>query len=156
MSVNDRHTLEDLTSKVLDELRRLHYSARVQAEYRRCYRRLLAYARVRGIDEYSEELGHRFLEEIAGVRMGALPEPLPRRFPLMLRYLRCLGDYQLHGALTERKSRTTHYEPPEAFRTVLEAFARERDRRGLSPRSTRERATRLRAFVDYLAQGRRG
>lgn len=147
----ERQPLDDLVASVLGELQRLGYSESSQVVYRRFYRRLQAYAHARDISEYSEELGLRFLEDTAHVRIGDLPQPVPGRFALVLRYLRCLGDYQLHGALTRRKIMKAPYEPLAAFRTVLEAFVREDDRRGLSPHSTETRLRRIRAFVDYLA-----
>jgi integrase/recombinase XerD len=137
---------------VLAELQRLRYSPRSQTEFRRFYRRLLAFARVRDVREYSEDLGRQFLEEITHVRIGDLPQPLPTRFVLMLRYLNCLGDYQLHGALRRQKAMKAPYEPPETYRNVLEAFDRECDRRGYSPRSAETHSARLHAFVDYLAK----
>ena len=149
--MDNRLPLEDLVARVLVELDRLQYSSNTQAGYRRLYQRMLACAHAHGIRYYSEDFGRQFFETTFQCAMRDLPQPVPRKFRPALRHLRCLGDYQLHGTLLRRQIQKTPYEPPPAFKAVLEAFARECDRRGYSPLAARTRWNRLRAFVDYLA-----
>jgi len=148
--VDNRPPLEDLVARVLAELDRLQYSSNSRAIYRRFYQRVLTYAHVHGVRYYSEDFGRQFLETSFQCAMRDLPQPVPPRFRPALRHLRCLGDYQLHGTLLRRRPQKTPYESPAAFRAVLEAFARECDRRGYSPLAARTRWNRLRAFVDHL------
>ncbi len=143
--------LDDLVANVLAELLRLQYSAGSRTGYRRFYQRVLAYARARDIREYSEAFARQFFEDTFQVKMRELPQPVPQKLCLALRYLRCLGDYQLHGTVFRRQVKKGPYQAPDAYRAVLEAFARECDRRGYSALAARSRWNRLRAFVDYLA-----
>ncbi len=149
--MDKRPAIDDLVASVLAELERLQYSANALAGYRRFYQLVMVYARAHGVVEYSEDLAHRFFEDTFHVTMHALPQPLARKFRPALRYLRCLGDFQLHGAILRRQRPKAAYVSPAAFRVVLEAFARECDRRGYSLQAARTRWNRLRAFVDYLA-----
>ena len=149
--MDNRPVLDDLVANVLAELMRLQYSDGSRAGYRRFYQRVLAYARVHDIREYSEAFARRFFEDTFEVTMEALPQPAPQKFCLALRYLRCLGDYQLHGTVFRRQVKKAPYRAPDAYRTVLDVFARECDRRGYSPQGDRTRWHRIRVFVDYLA-----
>lgn len=149
--MDGRPSLDDLVASVLNELSRLQYAPNTQVAYRRFYQRVLAYARSHGITEYSEDFANRFLEDTYHVAMRDVPQPVPRKLRPAFRYLRCLGDYQLHGTVLRRRCRKAAYEPPAAFRLVWDAYARECDRRGYSAYAARTRWTRLRAFVDCLA-----
>lgn len=149
--MDNRPVLDDLVANVLAELLRLQYSDGSRTGYRRFYQRVLAYARVHDIREYSEAFARRFFEDTFEVTMEALPQPAPQKFCLALRYLRCLGDYQLHGTVFRRQVKKAPYRAPDAYRTVLDVFARECDRRGYSPQGDRTRWHRIRVFVDYLA-----
>lgn len=149
--MENRPALDDLVANVLAELERRQYSANVRTGYRRFYQRVLAYAHAHGIREYSEDFARQFFENTFHVTMREIPQPVPPKFRPALRYLRCLGDYQLHGTLVRRQVKKAPYEPPDTFRAALEAFARECDRRGYSSQAARTRWNRLRAFVDYLA-----
>lgn len=149
--MENRPTLNDLVASVLTELERLQYSANARARHRRFYQHVLTYAHAHGIGEYSEDFARQFFEDTFHVTMQELPQPVSEKFRQALRYLRRLGGYQLHGTLLRRQSQKVPYEPPTAFQTVLEAFARECDRRGYSSFAARTRWNRLHAFVDYLA-----
>ena len=149
--MDNRPALDDLVANVLAELVRLQYSAGSRTGYRRFYQRVLAYARAHDIREYSEVFARQFFEATFQVAMKELPQPAPQKCCLALRYLRCLGDYQLHGTVFRRLVKKPPYQAPDAYQTVLEAFADECGRRGYSPQGARTRWHRIQAFVDYLA-----
>ena len=53
--------IEDLINVVLSKLEGLKYSFTVLREYRRCYAKLLRFAKSYGYLHYSEDLGREFL-----------------------------------------------------------------------------------------------
>lgn len=143
--------LDDLVANVLEELRRTHYCEGSQANYRRFYQRLRAYAHDLGIHEFSEGVGRQFLEATYKMTLRQIPHPVPTKFRMAFRCLRCLSDYQQGGALRRRQPQAPPHEPPEGFRAVRQAFTRECERRGYSAVAASTRWNRLRVFVDFLA-----
>lgn len=146
-----RHSIEDLVAGVLSELDRLRYTARSQGDYRAFYRHVVAYAEARGISEYSEAVAARFFQETFHVTMEELQPPVPPKLTKALRYLRSLGDYQLHGTVVRARRRKPCQELPDSFRAVIGAFERDCEQRGHAPRTLLGRRRWLGAFADYLA-----
>lgn len=148
----DKHRgIEDLVAAVLAELHRLRYTARTKDDYRQFYWHVMAYAHSRGIAEYSEQFASQFFEETFHVAIPAIRPPIPPKLNKALRYLRSLGDFQLHGTVLRARPRKAARELPDPFRGVIESFVRDCEQRGHSPHTIADRQRWLHAFADYLA-----
>jgi len=63
----EKATLQELSTSVLTELQRLGYASETIASYRRTYQRLIRYAESNQIQQYSIEVGERWLKESFGI-----------------------------------------------------------------------------------------
>lgn len=147
----EHQTIEELVEQVLAELKRLGYAQNTQLIYRRFYNRVLHYAKLRGVEHYSEAFGRDFFEATYGCQWTELPQPTPRKFRPPIRFLASLTDVQLHGTVVRRRPKNSPYQAPPAFLSALEAFTVECQRRGYSPYGQRTRMGRLRLFLSFLA-----
>lgn len=144
-------SLDALVSGVLGELDRLRYSPSTRDQFRRCYQRLLRWAANNGVAAWSAATGQRFLADVYGIHWVELPVPAPRRYRNLVRYLRCLGDYQNHRTLVRRNHPKPPYSPPPALAPAWTAYIGECTRRGYSLLSARSREARVATFLDYVA-----
>ena len=66
----EKATIQELSTSVLAELQRLEYAPGTIAFYRRTYQELIRYAEANRIEQYSIELGERWLKELFGIDPG--------------------------------------------------------------------------------------
>lgn len=148
--MNSKIHIQELVSKVLSELQRLNYSEGTCNLYRSFYNQLLAYADSIGETVYSEDLGNRYLKEHYHFDLESHTLLLTRKFRAQVRYIRVLGDYQLHGAILRRRTTKTPYEKTPQFVEALHAYQKECEQRNYSAQGMRTRIYRTRLFIDYL------
>ncbi|ADG07396.1 site-specific integrase [Kyrpidia tusciae] len=144
-------TIAELVEQVLADLKRLAYAQNTQLAYRRFYNRVLHYAKLQGVEHYSEAFGQKFFEATYGCQWTELPQPIPKKFRPPVRFLASLTDVQLHGTVVRRRPKNRPYEAPPAFGKALDAFTVECQRRGYSPYGQRTRMGRIRLFLAFLA-----
>jgi hypothetical protein len=66
----EKATIQELSTSVLAELQRLGYASGTIAFYRRTYQKLIRYAEANRIQQYSIEVGERWLKESFGIDLG--------------------------------------------------------------------------------------
>ena len=142
--------IEELVTCILQELERRNYAENSRNCYRTFYNRVVKFAKSKGEEYYSEDIGRNFLESSYNFKLSDYGKAIPRRLRSPVRFIRVLGDYQLHGSIVRRHSNKKPYKYPEQYTDVLMAFEQECNRRGYSPQGMRTRMRCLRAFVDYL------
>jgi len=146
-----KKTIRNLVTDVLGELERLHYAKNTRAAYRRLYRRLIDFADSAGEKVYSENLGNQFLRSSYAFDFDDYTTSLHRSFRNEARFIRVLGDYQLHGAILRRRTTKTPYRRIAEFTGALNAYCEECRRRDYSDQGMRTRIYRTELFIDYLS-----
>lgn len=140
--------IEELATKVLEELEKLNYSSQSLIGYRRCYKFFTEYACMRNERYFSESIGADFLKDKYGCATDVYP--MPKRQRNYVRMLRVLGDYQLHNVVFRRVVKKAKHHKPRQFEEVLSAYEAECQRREYSIRGMRTRMDRLFSFIYYL------
>ena len=143
--------INELASKVIDELQGLDYAYNTICGYRAFFKRFNAFAEVRGEQFFSEELGMKFLEEQYGCTVNYFLESYPKGTKHVIRGIRLLGDYQLHGVIIRRIVKKPGYVKPPQFEHILTSYEKECAENEYSARGMRTRIQRLFFFIDYLA-----
>lgn len=75
---------------------------------------------------------------------------MPKSFKAPIRFIRVLGDMQLHGVIIRRIVKKPEYVKPPQFEKVLTAYEKECENNEYSKRGLRTRMQRLFFFIDYL------
>lgn len=144
-------TINELASKVIEELEKLRYSYNSICGFRAFFKRFNTFAESHGEQFFSEELGSKFLEEQYGCTVNYYLESYPRGTKHAIRGIRLLGDYQLHGVIIRRIVKKPGYVKPPQFEHILTDYEEECKANEYSIRGMRTRLQRLFFFVDYLA-----
>lgn len=146
------HPIKTLIETVLQELRRLDYSKNSILNYGRFYSRLARFAQEEGEAFYSEDLGSRFLLKHYDCSVNTITDTAPTsKLRTQIRYIRVLGDYQLHGIIRRRKLGKLATTPcPTQFRSGYESFLAECRARNYSERGTYSRGNRIKNFLFFL------
>ncbi|MBU1042770.1 MAG: site-specific integrase [Candidatus Omnitrophica bacterium] len=146
-----RVPIEELVTKVLDELKRLNYSYHSLCLSRGFYRKFIAFAKEKQEKYFFESLGASFLKENYGFDISTHKGAMPGRIRTPLRRIRILGDYQLHGVIIRRVIKKPAYVKPPQFDHILLAYDAECERNNYSKRGMRTKMQRLYFFIDYIA-----
>jgi len=132
--MEQQFTLEELIDMVLLKMCEMNYAKQTVINYRRLYKRFLVYAYSMNELYFTEKLGSMFLKEKYGCVHDTIHENSPnKRIATQVRYIRVLGDYQIHGIILRRKlGPTTVSVCPAQFRTAFEGYEEECLKRNLS------------------------
>lgn len=140
--------IEQLVQEVMEKLEDMNYAENTCNAYHRAYKRLIGYAKDRGIEAYSEELGIKYLQETY-----SLPEDWERKVPRRAcgpaRTIRVLNEYQQCGKIPRRTSKKKKRVYP-FYTEIMKDFEKECDLRCFSPGGMRTRMYRLALFIDFL------
>ncbi len=114
-------------------------------QFRYTANQLLKFMDSEGLEEYSTEVGVKFLQARYDFDLNELPNHYNAE---RLRHLRKLSEFQLHGAaILKRKS---GYEIPAAFRTATDAFLAYRRFEGIVEKNMGTVSLYLERFFSYL------
>jgi site-specific recombinase XerD len=145
-----RLPIKELITKVLAELERLNYSYNSICGFRAFYKRVIAFAEEKKEIYFSEELGRNFLKDQYGCTINYYIQAVPKSFKAPIRFIRVLGDMQLHGVIIRRIVKKKRYVKPSQFEKELTAYENECENNEYSKRGMRTRIQRLFFFIDYL------
>lgn len=148
--MNPQQSIRDLVSEVLRQLERLSYSESTRATYRGFYNRLIDFADSVGEKIYSESLGKRFLQRKYMFDLDSFTLSSHRSFRSKARFIRVLGDYQLHASILRRRTTRVPYERTPQFAEALKEYYKECVQRNYSQQGMRGRIYRTELFIDYL------
>lgn len=142
--------IEQVVMKVLLELERLNYSSNTISSYRAFYNRFITFVKEKENNYFSEELGRIFLEEKYNCTINYYTETMPKSVRHVIRMIRVLGDFQLHGVVYRRIVKKPAYVKPPQFEKELKEYENECEDNEYSRRGLRSRMQRLYFFIDYL------
>ena len=117
-TIDGNPSLRKLIDRATDEIIKLDYTANTTAFYRRTWKRFEAYSTVRGISEFSEQIGAEFLKSVYGWPSEA------RNTSYMnaaARAVRVLGDLLRHGIILRCK-RIIRREWEDYYAETLDQF----------------------------------
>lgn len=145
-------TLEELIDTVLQKMSEMDYAKQTILNYQRFYRRFLNFANERNEVYFTENLGSSFLLENYGCTHDTIHENSPtKKICVQVRYIRVLGDYQIHGIILRRKLGPTAASVcPKQFQTAFNGYLEECQSRNLSEQGNYSRMNRIRHFIFYL------
>lgn len=144
-------TIKELSEKVLEEMQRLNYSYNYICSTRAAFKRIQVFAKGKGEQYFTEELGNRYLLERYNCGVDYYSEACPKNARQAMRHIRLLGDYQLHGVIIRRIVKKKDYIKPPQFEKVLLDYEKECESNQYSKRGMRTRLQRLFFFIDYLS-----
>ena len=98
--------LSALVSGLDAEMARLGYKDSTMVWYRGCWRRLQRYFAARGVEEFSLDLAMAWADEACGFFAKEQAWTLRQTDVYLFRVAQMLGDYETHGAVLRRYSRT--------------------------------------------------
>jgi integrase len=98
--------LSALVSGLDAELVRLGYKDSTMVWYRGCWRRLQRYFAVRGVEEFSLDVAMAWVDDACGFFDKEQAGTLKRTDVYLFRVAQMLGEYEAHGAVLRRYSRT--------------------------------------------------
>lgn len=98
--------LPALVSGLDAELLRLGYKESTMAWYRGAWRRLQRYFTARGTEEFSLEVAMAWVDEACGFFAKEQAGTLRQADVYLFRVAQMLGEYEAHGAVLRRYSRT--------------------------------------------------
>jgi site-specific recombinase XerD len=146
-----RKPIEVLAAEVIEELKRLNYRYNTICGFRASFNRICTFARDRGEQYFSENMGKVYLKERYDCSIDYYLESFPKKGKEAIRAIRLLGDYQLHGVVVRRIVKRKDYVKPPQFQDVLTTYENECKNNEYSLRGMRTRLQRLFFFVDYLS-----
>ena len=141
-------TIKKLTEHTGGEMRKGGYAEATIATYEKIWRMFLAYAHQNGIEHYSSEFAHKFLQE----RFGSL-DALPRNYT-QAEYYRgvCrLDDFYVHGMISSKRPLCKrNYSYPPEYCDIVQVYLERRKNAGLSRSRASSYALYLERFTMHL------
>lgn len=152
--MNPQLTFEELISTVLQKMVEMGYSEQTILNYKRFYRRFLEYANQFESLYFTEALGSQFLKDKYGCNHDTKHESSPTtKIRVQVRYIRVLGDYQIHGIVLRRKLGPVAVSKcPEPFKDAFEGYMFECKNRNLSELGTYSRSNRIRHLISFILE----
>lgn len=99
-------TVSALVSGLDEELRRLGYKDSTMVWYRGCWRRLERFFATRGVEEFSLDVAMAWVDAACGFFDKERADTLKPNDIYLFRVAQMLGDYEVHGAVLRRYSRS--------------------------------------------------
>jgi len=146
-------TVSALVSGLEAELMRLGYKDPTMAWYRRCWRRMEKYFAARGIEEFTLDAAMAWVDDACGFFGKEQAGTLKPNDIYLFRVAAMLGDYQAHGAVLRRYSRSVS-KLDGAGERVIAAFQEHLRSAGRSVSTVRTYGTLAGEFVAFT--GTRG
>ena len=152
----EKATIQELSTSVLTELHRLGYASETIASYRRIYQRLIRYAAANQIQQYSIEVGERWLKESFGIDPGLVVKKngaYNSKWYYLIRPCQCLTEWQLHGCIPLKKQgKLASQTIPRQFKHGYESFASFCRDADYSERGTYTRLNRIKRMLLFFDQ----
>ena len=139
-----------LVSGLDAELMRLGYKDSTMVWYRGCWRRLVKFFVSVGVEEFSRDLAMRWVDESCGFFAKEQAGTLKPTDVYLFRVAQMLGDYQAHGAVLRRYSRSISRLTGDGADTVarFQTWLRTADRAASTMRTYTTVAGEFLAFLD--------
>jgi site-specific recombinase XerD len=152
----EKTTIQELSTSVLAELQRLGYASETIAFYRRTYQKFIRYAEANQIQQYSVELGERWLKETFGIDPRLVVKKkgsYNSKWYHLIRPCQCLAEWQLHGCIALKKQgKLAFREIPHQFKHGYESYASFCRDADYSERGTYTRLNRIKRMLLFFDQ----
>lgn len=152
----EKTTIQELSISVLAELQRLGYAPGTIAFYHRTYQKLLRYAEINQIQNYSIEVGEKWLKESFGIDPGCVVKnkgEYNSKWHYLIRPCQCLTEWQLHGCIALKKQgKLASREVPYQFKKGYESFVTFCHDADYSERGTYTRLNRIKRMLFFFDQ----
>ncbi len=152
----EKATIQELSTSVLTELQRLGYASETIASYRRIYQRLIRYAEANQFQQYSIEVGERWLKESFGIDPGLVVKKngeYHSKWYYLIRPCQCLTEWQLHGCIPLKKQgKLASQAIPHQFKSGYESYADFCQDSDYSERGTYTRLNRIKRMLLFFDQ----
>lgn len=152
----EKATIQELSTSVLAELQRLGYASGTIAFYRRTYQKLIRYAEANRIQQYSIEVGERWLKESFGIDLGLVVNnggAYNSKWYYLIRPCQCLTEWQLHGCIAlKRQGKLASEAIPHQFKNGYESYATFCRDADYSERGTYTRLNRIKRMLLHFDQ----
>ncbi len=152
----EKATIQELSTSVLTELHRLGYASGTITSYRRIYQKLIRYAEANQIQEYSIEVGERWLKESFGIDPGLVVKKngeYKSKWYYLIRPCQCLTEWQLHGCIPLKKQgKLASQTIPHQFKHGYESYASFCRDADYSERGTYTRLNRIKRMLLFFEQ----
>ncbi|MEG6521782.1 site-specific integrase [Desulfotomaculum sp. 1211_IL3151] len=144
--------IKKLVAVVLAKMEELNYAQTTLTNYRRFYSRIIRFAEERDDIYYSEELGSDFLKKYYHCHIDTIHEAAPNKtLGTQIRYIRVLGDFQIHGAILRRKlGPLAATSCPIQFEIGFESYCLECQDRHYSKQGNYSRMNRIKHLLFFL------
>jgi len=144
--------LEELVEVVLLKMKELNYAKTSILNYRRFYNRFIQYVKDKDKIYYSEELGSDFLKKYYHCHIDTIHEAAPtKKLSTQIRYVRVLGDFQIHGIILRRKLGPLAVSScPKQFMDGYQSYSLECQSRHFSQQGNYTRMNRIKHFLFFL------
>ncbi len=152
----EKATIQELSTSVLSELQRLGYASETISFYRRTYQKLIRYADANQIQQYSVEVGERWLKELFGIDPRLVVKnkgTYKSKWYYLIRPCQCLTEWQLHGCIAlKRQGKLASQVIPYQFKHGHESYARFCRDADYSERGTYTRLNRIKRMLLFFDQ----
>ncbi|MHC1772375.1 MAG: site-specific integrase [Flexilinea sp.] len=144
--------ITELVALVLAKMGELGYAEMSILNYRRFYNRVLRFAQRRDEIYFSEKLGSDFLREYYDCHIDTIHEKAPnKKLQIQIRYIRVLGDFQIHGIILRRKLGPLAVSLcPKQFEVGFQSYRQECINRHYSEQGIYTRLNRIKHFLFFL------
>ena len=142
----EQMTIHQTIACVSESLKEGGYAPASVRQFRSTTNQLIKFMDSKDIEEYTMEVGVRFLQTHYGFETD---KKLSHSNSERLRFLRKLSEHQLHGAAVLKRN-TGKYDIPEGFRAAADAFLAYRRFEGIVERNMSTVSLYLERFFRYL------
>jgi site-specific recombinase XerD len=150
--MNQKEKVSEITSRILDDLKRQNYSAYTIGQYRQCYNGLRRYMEGLEAAYYSSEIGLSYIRQKFGIEIEGLYGKQPENVRSTIRALQVLWDYSEYGSMVVKvRPGTKAFECPVCFSAEYEAFLTECEVRRYTRAGMQTRISIIRRLLVFLA-----
>ena len=144
-----------IISQILLDMREQKYAEYTIYRYQLCYQRLLEFMGKGGQQFYHASIGIEYIQAKFGIQIKGLFGKHPPEFRETIRALQVLWDYSEYGTVVI-KLRPKHkpFEPPDGFKSALDAFETDHCQRGLAEHTHITRMHVIKKFIIFLTDAK--
>jgi len=146
--INDFQTFKELTDKAVAYLKSLSYGTQSIDSYSREWSRLGGYMKINGVEQFSSDVGVRYLTKINGnIEVGSLS----RKQRNQIRAISVLSDFAETGTFRKRKKKQAPRELNGQIGKIMSDYIiQSKTASGLATSTVQSYHLYLSVFLDYL------
>lgn len=139
--------VRETVARVRKQMEEKGYAKETIRHFKSTTNQLLKFMDFEGVEKYSTDVGMRFMRTYFAYNSDTVISHVNAE---RLRHLRKLSEFQLHGTIITNVSKREHYDIPEGFRIVTDAFLAYRRFEGIIEKNMCTISLYLERFFNYL------